>query len=224
MSPPTGAEHPNPNAEQAISRADPALGRVIRAVVTKIGRQRITISRASPFEALVRAVVYQSIASKAAATIFRRLKETSGSSLTPRSVLATPSTALLATGLSGSKSRAISSLAKWFADHPGKARALSHLPDDEIVATLTSISGIGVWTANVFLIFGLGRADVMPADDRGIRRGVQLVCGLKAAATPKQVQQRAQRWRPYRSLASAYLWNAVKLKITANDLKQRKQS
>jgi DNA-3-methyladenine glycosylase II len=105
-----------------------------------------------------------------------------------------------------------------------QVRVLSDLPDDEIVATLTSISGIGVWTANVFLIFGLGRPDVMPAGDRGIRRGVQLVCGLKDAATPKQVHERAQRWSPYRSLASIYLWNAVKLKITSSDLRQRKHS
>ena len=75
-----------------------------------------------------------------------------------------------------------------------------------------------MWTANVFLIFNLGRLDVMPANDLGIRRGVQLVCGLKGVATGRQVHDKALLWRPYRSIASIYLWNAVKLRVSAADL------
>ena len=86
------------------------------------------------------------------------------------------------------------------------------------LAALTGIAGIGAWTANVFLIFDLGRLDVMPAADLGIRRGVQLVYGLKGVATARQVQEKALLWRPYRSIASVYLWNAIKLKIAPNDL------
>jgi DNA-3-methyladenine glycosylase II len=97
---------------------------------------------------------------------------------------------------------------------------LRGLPDKDVVATLTSIAGIGAWTANVFLIFSLGRLDVMPVGDLGIRRGVQLAYGLKSVATPTLVQEKAELWRPYRSVASIYLWTAVKLRLSSSDLKQ----
>ena len=92
------------------------------------------------------------------------------------------------------------------------------LPDDKVVETLTAIPGIGAWTVNVFLIFNLGRLDVMPAADLGIRRGVQLTDGFRAMSTRKQVLERSQAWRPYRSIASIYLWQAAKLKLGPNDL------
>ncbi len=94
------------------------------------------------------------------------------------------------------------------------------LADDKIVETLSAVAGIGLWTVNVFLIFNLGRLDVMPAADLGIRRGVQLTDGLRAIATPKQVLDRSMAWRPYRSIASIYLWQAAKLKLGPNDLNQ----
>ncbi len=210
--------HP-PDIEEELIGADPDLGRVITAVVAKIGRQRIAPSRAAPFEALVRAIVYQSVSGKAAAAIFTRLKEAAGGAFAPAQILATPQAAIMAAGLSKSKTHAILGLAEWFAANRKIAKALRELPDDEVVAALTGIAGIGAWTVNVFLIFKLGRLDVMPASDLGIRRGVQLVYGLKDVATPRQVQEKAQLWRPYRSIASIYLWNAVKLKIGPSNLK-----
>jgi DNA-3-methyladenine glycosylase II len=209
--------------EKRLFRADPALGRVIAAVTARLGPQRIKPSEASPFESLVRAVVYQGVSGKAAATIFTRLKTWLGGSVRPAAVAKKTPGALASVGLSGSKSRAIRGLADWFCADPGTARRLAELSDEEIVTSLTRIPGIGLWTVNVFLIFSLARPDVMPAADLGIRRGVQLVCGLRQAATPKQVQERSQRWQPYRSLASIYLWNAVKLNLTQSDIKGRKQ-
>lgn len=211
------AAHPEEIEDQLI-RADPDLGRVIGAVIARVGRQRITPSHAAPFEALVRAVVYQSVSGRAAAAIFTRLKEAAGGTFTPAKILAQPQDSLMSAGLSRSKAHAIRSLAEWFTANRKIARALPELADDDVIAALTSIAGIGAWTVNVFLIFNLGRLDVMPAGDLGIRRGVQLVCGLKDVATPKQVHERAQHWRPYRSIASIYLWNAVKLKIAPGDL------
>ena len=93
-------------------------------------------------------------------------------------------------------------------------RPYRYVSNDEVIKALTSIPGIGVWTANVFLIFNLQRPDVVPAMDIGIRRGVQLAYGLKKIATPDLVYKKSLRWRPYRSIASMYLWNAVKLKIS----------
>jgi DNA-3-methyladenine glycosylase II len=207
--------------EARLANADPGLGRVMTAVIDRIGRQSIVPSRAKPFEALTRAIVYQSVSGKAAATIFARLRTAVAGRFTPGRILAMPHSTLVAAGLSMTKAAAIRNLAHWFEQNKKVARMLSELSDEEVVAALTSITGIGAWTANVFLIFNLGRLDVMPASDFGIRRGVQLVCGLKNIATPRQVHGRAILWQPYRSIACVYLWNAVKLKIAPSDLKSR---
>ena len=104
-------------------------------------------------------------------------------------------------GLSGAKARSIRALGEWFT----------------IVETLTAIPGIGAWTVNVFLIFNLGRPDVLPAADRGIRRGMQLAYRMRDVATVKEVLERSQRWLPYRSIAAKYLWQAARLKRTQNN-------
>jgi DNA-3-methyladenine glycosylase II len=192
---------------------------VIAAVVVRIGPQRIAPSRATPFEALARAIVYQSVSGKAAASIFSRLREAISAPLTPSKVAALRPRSLTQVGLSRAKARSVHSLAVWFMSNAQLAKALPTLPDDEIVEALTAIPGIGAWTVNVFLIFNLGRLDVLPAADLGIRRGVQLTYGLRTVATPKQVLERSQVWQPYRSIASIYLWQAGKLKLGPNDLK-----
>jgi DNA-3-methyladenine glycosylase II len=207
--------------ERRLTQADPALGRVIAAVVVRIGQQRIAPSRTTPFEALARAIVYQSVSGKAAASIFSRLREVISAPLTPSNVAALRPRSLAKAGLSRAKARSIHSLAIWFTSNSKLAKALPALPDDEVVEALTAIPGIGAWTVNVFLIFNLGRLDVLPAADLGIRRGVQLTYGLRAVATPKQVRERSQAWQPYRSIASIYLWQAGKLNLGPNDLNRR---
>jgi DNA-3-methyladenine glycosylase II len=209
---------PRARIESRLALADPALGRVIDAVIARIGPQRIAPSRAAPFEALVRAVVYQSIAATAAEPIHARLKQAAGAPFTPAKVLALRAQSLAKAGLSKAKAQTIRGLAEWFVTHRKLAKALPTLSDAEILETLTSLPGVGAWTVNVFLIFNLGRLDVMPAADLGIRRGVQLTDGLRAFATPKQVLERSQAWSPYRSIASIYLWQATKLKLRPGDL------
>ena len=205
--------------EKKLAAADPPLGRVIEGVVARIGSQVIPPSKTKPFEALARAIVYQSVSGAAAATIFHRLEDTVGLRFDPKQLLGYLNKGAAASGLSQSKKSALHGLAEWFITNPKQARGLARASDEDIVETLTAISGIGAWTVNVFLIFNLGRENVLPAGDLGIRRGVQLVCGLKVPATPTQVRDRAQRWEPYRSIACVYLWNAVKLKMTAADAK-----
>ena len=209
--------------ESRLALADPALGRVIDAVIARIGPQRIAPSRAAPFEALVRAVVYQSIAATAAEPIYARLKQAARAPFTPAKVLALRAQSLAKAGLSKAKAQTVRGLAEWFVTHRKLAKALPTLSDAEILETLTSLPGIGAWTVNVFLIFNLGRLDVMPAADLGIRRGVQLTDGLRAIATPKQVLERSQAWSPYRSIASIYLWQAAKLKLRPGDLARNKK-
>jgi DNA-3-methyladenine glycosylase II len=214
----TNADKSQPNFEKMLTVADPQLGRVIAAVIARIGRQQISPSRTAPLEALVRAVAYQSVSSKAAEAIFARLQQAVGKPFNPTKVLRMTERSISAVGLSRAKSQAIRNLAEWFGANPRIARALPDMPDEYVVSALTGIVGIGAWTANVFLIFNLGRLDVMPASDLGIRRGVQLTYKLKDVATPKQVQEKAKGWQPFRSIASVYLWNAVKLKLSARDL------
>jgi DNA-3-methyladenine glycosylase II len=210
--------------EGRLLRADPELGRVIAVVTARIGRQRIKASKATPFESLVRAVVHQSVSGKAAASVFARLKDLLGDAVEPAVVAKKRPIALGSVGLSASKVRAIQELANWFCTNPAEARRLADRSDQAIIASLTRIPGIGLWTVNVFLIFSLARPDVIPSGDMGIRRGVQLLGNLPQPATPKQVQERSQHWQPYRSLASIYLWNAVKLRLTQNDLKSRRKT
>jgi DNA-3-methyladenine glycosylase II len=207
--------------ENRLTRADPAIGRVIAAVIARVGLQRIVPSRALPFEALARAVVYQSISGKTGASIFASLKATVAPPLTPSKILALRPKSLTKVGLSSVKTRTIRELARWFISNPKLASALHRLPDDEVIEHLTAIRGIGTWTANVFLIFSLGRRDVMPAADLGIRRGLQLADDLRAIATQKRVLERSRAWSPYRSVASIYLWQAAKLRLRQNDLKQK---
>lgn len=205
--------------ETSLSLADPKLGRLIEIVVSKRGCQRAPLAKGSPFEALIRTIIYQQMAAKAACAIYKRFRQAIKGVLTPAKILALSSDELRALGLSSSKAKYTHNLAEWFNVNRKMVKNLTDLSDEEVIMALTSISGIGPWTANVFLMFHLQRLDIMPASDFGIRRGVQLLYGLKNIATPQLVHQKALRWQPYRSIASLYLWNALELKITVHDLK-----
>jgi DNA-3-methyladenine glycosylase II len=204
--------------EQALTKADPDLGRLINAVVPKLGLLRITPSKVSSFEALTRAVIYQQMSNASAAAIYKRLKSTIGSNFTSKKLTSMTPDELRVTGISSQKAKYIHHLAEWFTANASIVKNLPVMSNDEIIKALTAISGIGVWTANVFLIFNLARLDVVPASDLGIQRGVQLIYGLEGLPSPELVHQKARLWAPYQSIASMYIWQAVKLKISAADL------
>ena len=153
-----------------------------------------------------------------AVTILGTVASVAGA-LTPKKMLALSPERLRAAGLSAAKAKYVRNLADWFARNPKTAKSLTALSNGAVVEALTTIPGIGIWTANVFLVFSLHRLDVVPASDLGIRRGVQLAYGLPSLATPETVKEKARRWRPYQSIASMYLWNAVKLKIGPESLR-----
>jgi DNA-3-methyladenine glycosylase II len=152
--------------------------------------------------------------------IFSRLKQAMGDPITPEKILRVSSASIHAVGLSNAKTNTIQNLATWFTANRKTAVALPQLADDAIVQALKGIAGIGTWTINVLLIFNLGRLDVLPAGDIGIRRGVQLIYGLGQVASATMVREKAELWRPYRSIASMYVWRAMKLKLGPEDIRK----
>ena len=165
----------------------------------------------SPYEALLEAIAYQSISGKAAATIFGRVKALSstGRAPSPQEMLKLRKQALRKAGLSGAKLLAMKDLAKKTIE--GVVPTLEDaqkLSDDELVERLTSVRGIGAWTVEMFLIFRLGRPDVLPIHDLGVKKGWSITYGKKHMPKPKELLAFGERWRPYRTVASWYMWRA----------------
>ena len=165
----------------------------------------------SPYEVLMESIAYQSISGKAAATIFGRIKALGeeGRPPTPEAMLKIPARKLRKAGLSGAKVLAMKDLARKAIEGivPTHDEALK-LSDDELVERLVSVRGIGAWTVEMFLIFRLGRPDVLPIHDLGVKKGWSVAYGKKHMPTPKELLKFGERWRPYRTLASWYMWSA----------------
>jgi DNA-3-methyladenine glycosylase II len=162
-----------------------------------------------PFGALVRAIVFQQLAGAAARAIHGRVLATVDGELTPEALAAVPDEALRAAGLSGAKLASLRDLSDKVASGVVVLERTGRLGDDEIVARLTTVRGIGRWTAEMFLMFELRRLDVWPVDDLGVRRGYGLAWRLAAMPTAKELGPLGERFRPYRSIVARYCWAAV---------------
>ncbi len=165
----------------------------------------------SPYEALLEAIAYQSISGKAAATIYGRIKALSatGRAPTPQEMLKLRKPVLRKAGLSGAKVLAMKDLAQKTID--GVVPTLEQaqkISDEELVERLVSVRGIGAWTVEMFLIFRLGRPDVLPIHDLGVKKGWSVAYGKKHMPKPKELLAFGERWRPYRTVASWYMWRA----------------
>jgi DNA-3-methyladenine glycosylase II len=166
-----------------------------------------------PFEALARNIVFQQLHGNAAAAIHKRVLDLfGGGRLRPADIAGAPEETLRGAGLSGAKLAALKDLAAKTVDGtvPTLAR-LRRMSDEEIVERLTRVRGIGRWTVEMLLMFRLGRPDVLPVGDFAVRKGFALAYGLKESPKPKQLAEHGERWRPYRSVASWYMWRAVEL-------------
>jgi methylated-DNA-[protein]-cysteine S-methyltransferase len=197
-------------AVRRLARADPALGRMMR----QVRQVRLELRPPqSPFESLARSIVYQQLAGKAAAAIFERVRSLfPGKRLTPKALLATPVEQLRGAGLSGAKTAAMKDLAAKALDGTvPDAAELERLSDEEIIERLTTIRGIGRWTVEMMLIFRLGRPDVLPVDDYGVRKGFAITFGEGSLPNRKAMTERGERWRPFRTVASWYFWRATEL-------------
>ena len=198
-----------PSAAQitALKRRDPILG----AVMKRLGPfpdLPFGNSRSPYFHVLVRSIIYQQLATKAAATIYRRVRGLSPGPRfpTPDQMLSLSEERLLEAGLSRSKTKAIRDLAGKILHGELDLRGIARHDDAEVIRRLTTVWGIGEWTAQMFLIFKLGRLDVMPTGDLGVQEGVRLLDGLTERPTPEALLDRAGCWRPLRSVAAWYLW------------------
>src|SRR5438477_3410525 len=164
-----------------------------------------------PFGALVRAIVYQQLAGPAAQAIHGRLRTTVGQTLTPETLAAIPDPALRAAGLSANKLASLRDLSAKVLDGTVVLTRTSRRSDEEMIARLVSVRGIGRWTAEMYLMFQLRRLDVWPVDDLGVRQGYALVWQIDPPPTPKQLEPHGDRPRPYRSIVARYCWAAVPL-------------
>jgi DNA-3-methyladenine glycosylase II len=195
-----------------LSRADAVLAGLIRAV----GPSRLeTSADGHPFQILARAIAHQQLNGTAANTILKRLVDSVGAGVfpTPEQVLAARAESLRAAGFSFAKVAALHDLAeKTLAGVVPDAATLRELGDEEIIARLTQVRGIGRWTVEMLLVFQLGRPDVLPVDDFGVRTGFQAAYGLSRLPRPQALAAWGERWKPYRTTAAWYLWRANELK------------
>ena len=205
-------------AIEHLKSADPKLGELIE----RAGPFTLRIDASvSPFEALLESILYQQLHGKAAATIHRRVREYYGGDPSPRLLLETPDEILRAAGVSGNKIKAMKDLAARTIEGTVPSHSvIVKMPDADIVERLTEVRGIGPWTVEMLLIFRLGRPDVLPVTDYGVRKGYALTFqrvpksrALTADDLPKPdvLFRRGRRWAPYRSVASWYMWRACDL-------------
>ncbi|NBC16232.1 MAG: DNA-3-methyladenine glycosylase 2 family protein [Bacteroidetes bacterium] len=195
-------------AVTVLSERDPALGRVI----DRVGPCTLTLRDGTPFQALLRSIVYQQLAGAAAATIYGRVQALFDGPPTPHALLALDDEALRGAGLSRNKTKAANDLAAKALDGavPDRA-ALDAMANEAIIDRLTAVWGIGPWTVEMLLIFYLGRPDVLPTTDLGIRKGVMRTYEFADLPPAAVVSAHGEPWRPYRSVASWYLWRAADL-------------
>jgi DNA-3-methyladenine glycosylase II len=212
--------------EEAIAHlraSDPKLG----ALIDRAGPFSLKLDAwPSPFESLFEAILYQQLHGKAAATIHRRVREYFQGDPTPKALLGTPDEVLRAAGVSGNKAKAMKDLAAKTLDGTVPSHdAILEMSDADIVERLTEVRGIGPWTVEMLLIFRLGRPDVLPVTDYGVRKGYALTFmrvpksrPIEAADLPKPdvVVKRGKRWAPFRSVASWYMWRACDLAKTSS--------
>jgi DNA-3-methyladenine glycosylase II len=194
-------------AQRLLRRRDPILADLIR----KHGRCGLAAAqRTDHFSALVRAIVGQQLSTKAAATIYRRFVELlPGQQVSAASIACATDDELRAVGLSRQKSAYLRDLCARVADGRLQLDALDRMTDEEVITALSQVKGIGRWTAEMFLIFRLHRPDVLPVGDLGIVNAVKKVYRLRKKPTPERIVKIGEAWRPYRSVASWYLWRSL---------------
>lgn len=195
----------------ALASSDKVMaGLIARIGLMSIERRRRGRPKGDAYGALLRAIVGQQLSVKAAATIFDRVLALFGGEMpSAEQLLDADETELRGAGLSGRKVEYMKDLARKTLSGELELDRFGELSDEEIVAELTAVRGLGVWTAHMFLIFHLGREDVLPVGDLGIRNAMKEAYGLDEPPSPAEMEEIAEAWRPHRTLASIYLWESL---------------
>ena len=187
-----------------LKRADP----VLAGIIGRVGDYRIQF-REPGFETLVKSIVHQQLSGRVANVIFGRLASACAGKITPENILKLRPARMRAAGLSGQKTKYIRDLARHTRDGKVRFEELPELPDEEVIARLTAVKGIGVWTVHMFLIFALRRHDVLPTGDLGIRNAIRKAYSLEEPPLPADIERLAASWKPFCTVASWYLWRSL---------------
>jgi 3-methyladenine DNA glycosylase/8-oxoguanine DNA glycosylase len=198
---------PLADAVAELAAADPVIARLFERHGPPPPIRRVPVARR--FDHLARGIVYQQLAGRAAASIHGRFVETLGGRVTAEQVLATPVEVLRGCGLSGAKTASLVDLADKVASGEVALERMGRMSDDDVVAHLTVVRGIGPWTAQMFLMNALNRLDVWPTGDYGVRAGFARAWGLEELPHPKDLHGLGEAYRPYRSLVAWYCWRAA---------------
>lgn len=190
-----------------LKKSDP----VMRAIIERVGAFRMEFGEPT-FHALAEAIVYQQLNGKAAVTIFKRFADVTGDPVTPAGILKLSEQQLRAVGLSKQKSSYVRDLALKTQQGLLNFKQLLDQSDDEVIAHLTQVKGVGVWTAHMFLMFTLRRPDVLPTGDYGIQMAIKKQYRKRKLPKPKDMEKIAKPWSPYRSIACWYLWRSLDIK------------
>jgi DNA-3-methyladenine glycosylase II len=200
-------------ASQALAASDPVMGTLIERIGPMSVAERRRRRGQTPddaYGALLRAVVGQQLSTKAARTIYERVIALfDGQDPGPERLLDADEQALRGAGLSGRKVEYLRDLAAHVISGELELGRLDKLSDEEVIEEVTAVRGLGQWTAEMFLMFHLGRPDVVSGGDLGIRKAIQIEYGMEAMPTPDEVVERAEPWRPHRTLACVYLWESL---------------
>lgn len=193
-------------AVRSLSRRDP----VLRSLIREFGPPSFR-PHDDYFRELVEAIVGQQISGRAANSIMRKFMEAIGGIMAPEAIAAVPDELLRGAGISPQKLGYLRSLTEHVLDGRIALDEIAKQPDEVVIAELTAVKGIGLWTAQMFLVFSLGRLDVLPTGDLGVRNGMTVAYELPEPPTPKQMQEVAEqnRWAPYRSVGAWYMWRAL---------------
>jgi DNA-3-methyladenine glycosylase II len=187
-----------------LKRSDP----VLAAIIGRVGEYSIRF-REPDFETLVKSIVFQQLSGRVAEVIFGRLASAVDGKMTPAAILKMRPARMRKLGLSAAKTAYIRDLARHTRDGSVVFEELGGLPDEEVIARLTKVKGIGVWTAHMFLMFALQRHNVLPTGDLGIRSAIRKAYALEEMPLPKEVEAIAAKWHPYCTVASWYLWRSL---------------
>jgi DNA-3-methyladenine glycosylase II len=198
---------------EELAASDPVMADLIDRIgpldLAKRLRRREEERPADAFGALLRSIVGQQISTKAARAIYLRMLDLFDGAPTPEAMLALSDEDLRGAGFSRRKVEYVHDLAARVLEGELELDRIATLPDEEAIAEISAVRGLGRWSAEIFLLFHLGRPDVISGGDLGIRKAIMVEYGLAAMPTPKQVEEQAERWRPHRSLAGLYLWESL---------------